>query len=197
MPQRAPSNANLSTAMLALIDSQRFLISTNGDNFGHPEDAAIAKVIATSGGRAHSSATTERLVPHRGRSTVPASAPASSSRRPTSTYSRRGVKPVAVVMCGSGTDRDQAPNTVAVHGARCSTSSNRRSRVSASGAPTSTKPSPGSPTAESVATVSADHSGYGPRWEKRSEPISRTHVRATDMQYRIHRRIQSDASQFV
>jgi Metallo-beta-lactamase superfamily len=45
------SNANLSTAMLALIDSQRFLISTNGDNFDHPDDAAIAKVIATSGGR--------------------------------------------------------------------------------------------------------------------------------------------------
>ena len=44
------SNANLSTAMLALIDCQRFLISTNGDNFAHPDDAAIAKVIATSGG---------------------------------------------------------------------------------------------------------------------------------------------------
>ena len=44
------SNANLSTAMLALIDCRRFLISTNGDNFAHPDDAAIAKVIATSGG---------------------------------------------------------------------------------------------------------------------------------------------------
>jgi beta-lactamase superfamily II metal-dependent hydrolase len=33
------SNANLSTAMLALIDCQRFLISTNGDNFAHPDDA--------------------------------------------------------------------------------------------------------------------------------------------------------------
>ena len=44
------SNANLSTAMLALIDCKRFLISTNGDNFAHPDDAAIAKVIATSGG---------------------------------------------------------------------------------------------------------------------------------------------------
>ena len=44
------SNANLSTAMLALIDCQRFLISTNGDNFAHPDDAAIAKVIVTSSG---------------------------------------------------------------------------------------------------------------------------------------------------
>ena len=44
------SNANLSTAMLALIDCRRFLISTNGENFAHPDDAAIAKVIATSGG---------------------------------------------------------------------------------------------------------------------------------------------------
>jgi len=44
------SNANLSTAMLALIDCQRFLISTNGDNFAHPDDSAIAKVITTSSG---------------------------------------------------------------------------------------------------------------------------------------------------
>jgi hypothetical protein len=42
------SNANVSTAMLELIDCQRFLISTNGDNFAHPDDAAIAKVIMSS-----------------------------------------------------------------------------------------------------------------------------------------------------
>ena len=44
------SNANLSTAMLGLIDCHRFLVSTNGDNFAHPDDAAIAKVIAASAG---------------------------------------------------------------------------------------------------------------------------------------------------
>jgi hypothetical protein len=42
------SNANLSTDMLSLIDCRRWLISTNGDNFAHPDDAAIAKVIASS-----------------------------------------------------------------------------------------------------------------------------------------------------
>jgi hypothetical protein len=40
------SNANLSTAMLRLIDCRNFLISTNGENFSHPGHAAIAKVIA-------------------------------------------------------------------------------------------------------------------------------------------------------
>jgi beta-lactamase superfamily II metal-dependent hydrolase len=44
------SNANLSTKMLVLIDCRRWLISTNGDNFAHPDDAAIAKVITTSKG---------------------------------------------------------------------------------------------------------------------------------------------------
>jgi hypothetical protein len=39
------SNANVSMKMLALIDCRRWLISTNGDNFAHPDDAAIAKVI--------------------------------------------------------------------------------------------------------------------------------------------------------
>ena len=34
--------------MLGLIDCQRWLISTNGDNFAHPDDAAIAKVIRSS-----------------------------------------------------------------------------------------------------------------------------------------------------
>lgn len=43
------SNANLSVAMLELIDCRRFLVSTNGDNFAHPDDVAIAKVIAAHG----------------------------------------------------------------------------------------------------------------------------------------------------
>ena len=44
------SNANVSTKLLALIDCRRWLISTNGDNFAHPDDAAFAKVITTSDG---------------------------------------------------------------------------------------------------------------------------------------------------
>ncbi|HMJ77636.1 MAG TPA: hypothetical protein VK507_16775, partial [Iamia sp.] len=44
------SDANLSTKMLALIDCRRWLVSTNGDNFAHPDDAALAKVIATADG---------------------------------------------------------------------------------------------------------------------------------------------------
>ncbi len=39
------SNANVSTKLLQSMDCRRFLISTNGDNFAHPDDAAIAKVI--------------------------------------------------------------------------------------------------------------------------------------------------------
>jgi beta-lactamase superfamily II metal-dependent hydrolase len=42
------SNANLSTRMLELIDCDRWLISTNGMNYGHPDDSAIAKVISSS-----------------------------------------------------------------------------------------------------------------------------------------------------
>lgn len=44
------SNANVSTDLLGLIKCQRWLISTNGDNFAHPDDAAIAKVISSSPG---------------------------------------------------------------------------------------------------------------------------------------------------
>ena len=39
------SNANISTAVVDLIDCDRWLISSNGDNYGHPDDSAIAKVI--------------------------------------------------------------------------------------------------------------------------------------------------------
>ena len=43
------SNANVSTELIEVIDTG-WLISTNGDNFAHPDDAAIAKVITTSDG---------------------------------------------------------------------------------------------------------------------------------------------------
>jgi len=37
------SVANLSNKLLATVNVRRFLISTNGDNFGHPNDEAIAR----------------------------------------------------------------------------------------------------------------------------------------------------------
>ena len=43
------SNANISMDMLELIDCKRWLVSTNGDNFAHPDDGAIAKVILSAG----------------------------------------------------------------------------------------------------------------------------------------------------
>ena len=44
------SNANLSAKVLELIDCRHFLVSTNGDNFGHPDDAAIAKIVSAADG---------------------------------------------------------------------------------------------------------------------------------------------------
>ena len=39
------SGANLSTKVLKAMTARRFMISSNGDNFGHPNDSAIAKAI--------------------------------------------------------------------------------------------------------------------------------------------------------
>lgn len=44
------SGANLSSALVAAIDTRRYLISSNGDNFGHPDDSAIARAILGSSG---------------------------------------------------------------------------------------------------------------------------------------------------
>lgn len=42
------SRGNVSDALLEAMDARRFLISTNGDNFGHPDDAALARIIVSS-----------------------------------------------------------------------------------------------------------------------------------------------------
>lgn len=39
------SGANLSSRVLEAMDARRFMISSNSDNFGHPDDSAIAKAI--------------------------------------------------------------------------------------------------------------------------------------------------------
>lgn len=43
------SQNNTSPALLAALRCPRFLISTNGDTFGHPDPAGIARLVATSG----------------------------------------------------------------------------------------------------------------------------------------------------
>ena len=42
------SAGNISDDLLALIDSPRFLISTNGAQFGHPDAEAVQRIIARS-----------------------------------------------------------------------------------------------------------------------------------------------------
>ena len=42
------SDANVTSEWLDLIDCQRFLFSTNGQNFGHPDHEAIARVLLSS-----------------------------------------------------------------------------------------------------------------------------------------------------
>lgn len=44
------SKANVSTDMLLAMKARRFLISSNGDNFGHPNDEAIACIVESSTG---------------------------------------------------------------------------------------------------------------------------------------------------
>jgi beta-lactamase superfamily II metal-dependent hydrolase len=44
------SGANMSAACLQAIDCRRYMLSSNGDNFGHPDDTAIARAILGSTG---------------------------------------------------------------------------------------------------------------------------------------------------
>jgi hypothetical protein len=44
------SGANLSSELLATIACQRYLVSSNGENFNHPDDSAIARAILGSNG---------------------------------------------------------------------------------------------------------------------------------------------------
>jgi beta-lactamase superfamily II metal-dependent hydrolase len=41
------STGNVSNELLALVDTRRYLFSTSGAVFGHPDDQAVARVIAT------------------------------------------------------------------------------------------------------------------------------------------------------
>ena len=45
------SKNNLSTELLQLLTCQRYLISTNGDHFAHPDREAIARIIKYGGNR--------------------------------------------------------------------------------------------------------------------------------------------------
>jgi beta-lactamase superfamily II metal-dependent hydrolase len=43
------SRANVTTGLVEAIDTSCYLVSSNGDTFGHPDDAAIARILASSG----------------------------------------------------------------------------------------------------------------------------------------------------
>lgn len=43
------SHANVTTALIEAIDADRYLISTDGMNHGHPDNAAIARILCASG----------------------------------------------------------------------------------------------------------------------------------------------------
>lgn len=47
LPHHA-SRANVTTELVEVLDAARYLVSSNGDNFGHPDDAALARVIRSS-----------------------------------------------------------------------------------------------------------------------------------------------------
>jgi beta-lactamase superfamily II metal-dependent hydrolase len=42
------SRANVTTALLEMIDASRYLVSTDGMTFGHPDDAAMARLVCSS-----------------------------------------------------------------------------------------------------------------------------------------------------
>jgi beta-lactamase superfamily II metal-dependent hydrolase len=42
------SKANVTTELIDVIDAKRYVVSTNGDNFGHPDYAALARIILAS-----------------------------------------------------------------------------------------------------------------------------------------------------
>lgn len=41
------SQANVTAALLAAVDCKEFLISTDGSKFGHPDDVAVARIVAS------------------------------------------------------------------------------------------------------------------------------------------------------
>jgi beta-lactamase superfamily II metal-dependent hydrolase len=48
LPHHA-SDGNVTSEMIEVIDARRYLVSTNGDKFAHPDDAALARIIVSSG----------------------------------------------------------------------------------------------------------------------------------------------------
>ena len=44
------SGANVTAALVAAIDATRYLVSSNGDDYAHPDDSTIARLILGSTG---------------------------------------------------------------------------------------------------------------------------------------------------
>jgi hypothetical protein len=47
LPHHA-SDGNVTSDLISVMDARRYLVSTNGDNFAHPDDAAMARIIVSS-----------------------------------------------------------------------------------------------------------------------------------------------------
>ena len=47
LPHHA-SDGNVTSEMIEVMDARRYLVSTNGDKFAHPDDAALARIIVSS-----------------------------------------------------------------------------------------------------------------------------------------------------
>jgi hypothetical protein len=59
------SAANVTTELIEAIDTSDYLVSTNGDTFGHPNDEALARIICSSARPVtiHCNYSTERTIP--------------------------------------------------------------------------------------------------------------------------------------
>jgi hypothetical protein len=63
------SAANVSTAFVETIDTTRYLVSSDGMNFGHPDDAALARLLCSSAApaRIYCNYASARCLPWQGR----------------------------------------------------------------------------------------------------------------------------------
>ncbi|MGH9158023.1 MAG: ComEC/Rec2 family competence protein [Acidimicrobiales bacterium] len=66
LPHHA-SRANVTTELVEAMDVSRYLVSTNGDTFGHPDDAVLARLLRSSARPAtiHCNYATDRTTPWR------------------------------------------------------------------------------------------------------------------------------------
>ena len=54
------SQKNVSAKLLTVVSSKQFLISTNGEHFGHPDDVSLARAVTAGGPGRRCGSTTRR-----------------------------------------------------------------------------------------------------------------------------------------